>query len=206
MVDGGDRACAMEVSSHALSLNRVDGIRFAVGGVHQPHPGPPRLPLTTWRTTSSPSAGCSPAAGAERAVINVDDPYGDRLAAEFEAITFSATGDARADLRARRPPLRRRRVALSLRRPRRRGSTSSLPLPGRFNVENALCAIGCAVALGIELADAVAALADAERVPGRFEPVDEGQPFAVLVDYAHTPDSLENVLASARQITRPTAG
>ncbi len=53
----------------------------------------------------------------------------------------------------------------------------------------------------IELADAVAALADAERVPGRFEPVDEGQPFAVLVDYAHTPDSLENVLVSARQIT-----
>ena len=76
-----------------------------------------------------------------------------------------------------------------------------MPLPGRFNVENALCAIGVAVGLGIELADAVAALADADRVPGRFEPVDEGQSFAVLVDYAHTPDSLENVLVSARQIT-----
>ena len=78
-----------------------------------------------------------------------------------------------------------------------------LPLPGRFNVENALCALACALALGVGLGDAVAALADAERVPGRFEPIDEGQGFAVLVDYAHTPDSLENVLASARQITPP---
>ena len=77
----------------------------------------------------------------------------------------------------------------------------ALPLPGRFNVENALCAIAVAGALGVGLAEAAAALADADRVPGRFEPVDEGQPFAVLVDYAHTPDSLENVLASARQIT-----
>ena len=68
-------------------------------------------------------------------------------------------------------------------------------------MENALCAIACVGALGIPLDDAVAALAGAGRVPGRFEPVEEGQPFAVLVDYAHTPDSLENVLASARQIT-----
>ena len=81
----------------------------------------------------------------------------------------------------------------------------ALPLPGRFNVENALCALVVAVALGVGLADAAAALGDAERVPGRFEPVDEGQPFAVLVDYAHTPDSLENVLVSARQITPPEA-
>jgi UDP-N-acetylmuramoyl-L-alanyl-D-glutamate--2,6-diaminopimelate ligase len=76
-----------------------------------------------------------------------------------------------------------------------------LPLPGRFNVENALCALACAVELGIEPAVAIEALAGAERVPGRFEPLDEGQSFAVLVDYAHTPDSLENVLVAARQVT-----
>jgi UDP-N-acetylmuramoyl-L-alanyl-D-glutamate--2,6-diaminopimelate ligase len=75
------------------------------------------------------------------------------------------------------------------------------PLPGRFNVLNALGALACARALGVGLDVATAALASAGRVPGRFEPVDEGQPFAVLVDYAHTPDSLENVLRAARELT-----
>jgi UDP-N-acetylmuramoyl-L-alanyl-D-glutamate--2,6-diaminopimelate ligase len=75
------------------------------------------------------------------------------------------------------------------------------PLPGDFNVENALAALGAAKAMGLDLEQAAAALTAAERVPGRFEPIDEGQPFGVLVDYAHTPDSLENVLRAARKIT-----
>ena len=69
-----------------------------------------------------------------------------------------------------------------------------IPLPGDFNVANALAALGVAHALGLDLRGAAAALASAEQVPGRFESIDEGQPFAVVVDYAHTPDSLENVL------------
>ena len=68
-------------------------------------------------------------------------------------------------------------------------------------MSNALAAVASCVQLGIPLDDAVAALAGAERVPGRLEPVDEGQDFAVLVDYAHTPDSLENVLRAARELT-----
>src|SRR4029077_311834 len=100
---------------------------------------------------------------AERAVINVDDPYGDKLAAEFDAITFSASGAERADLRA---------VDLTFDASGSRFKCvgfgaeldATVPLPGRFNVENALCAVGIAVALGIELPDALAALADAERV------------------------------------------
>ena len=76
-------------------------------------------------------------------------------------------------------------------------------LPGLFNVSNALAAIGAARSLGVPLDTIVAAPGrGAGRVPGRFEPVDEGQHFAALVDYAHTPDSLENVLRAARQITR----
>jgi UDP-N-acetylmuramoyl-L-alanyl-D-glutamate--2,6-diaminopimelate ligase len=71
-----------------------------------------------------------------------------------------------------------------------------VPLPGRFNVANALGAWAAVRALGV----AVTALPESARVPGRFEPVDEGQPFAVLVDYAHTPDSLENVLRAAREL------
>jgi UDP-N-acetylmuramoyl-L-alanyl-D-glutamate--2,6-diaminopimelate ligase len=75
------------------------------------------------------------------------------------------------------------------------------PLPGRFNVSNTLAALAAADALGVGLEQAVAALADFRSAPGRFEPVDEGQDFAVLVDYAHTPDSLENVLRAARDLT-----
>ena len=75
------------------------------------------------------------------------------------------------------------------------------PLPGDFNVSNALAALGIAHALGLDVGRAAAALADVEQVPGRFEPIDEGQPFGVLVDYAHTPDSVENVLKAARRLT-----
>jgi UDP-N-acetylmuramoyl-L-alanyl-D-glutamate--2,6-diaminopimelate ligase len=74
-------------------------------------------------------------------------------------------------------------------------------LPGDFNVANALGAFAVATALGVDPAVVAVGLAGAKRVPGRFEPIDEGQDFAVLVDYAHTPDSLENVLRAARRLT-----
>jgi UDP-N-acetylmuramoyl-L-alanyl-D-glutamate--2,6-diaminopimelate ligase len=199
MADSGDRACAMEVSSHALSLNRVDGVRFAAGAFTNLtqdhldfHADMEDYFLAKRRLFEGGRA--------ERLIANLDDPYGDKLAAEFDVITFSASGSERADLRAL--DLVFDGTGSRFRLITADGELeASLPLPGRFNVENALCAVACALALGIGLGDAVAALADAERVPGRFEPVDEGQPFAVLVDYAHTPDSLENVLGSARQIT-----
>ena len=78
---------------------------------------------------------------------------------------------------------------------------AQVPMPGLFNVQNALCALAAVGCLGVSLEDGVAALAGFGRVPGRFEPVDEGQGFGVLVDYAHTPDSLENVLRAAREVT-----
>jgi UDP-N-acetylmuramoyl-L-alanyl-D-glutamate--2,6-diaminopimelate ligase len=199
MVEGGDRACAMEVSSHALALRRADGIRFAVAAFTNLtqdhldfHADMDDYFLAKRRLFESGRS--------ERGVINLDDPYGDRLAAEFEALTFSARGDERADYRALGPWFGPSGARFRCLAPEGEAEVA-LPLPGRFNIENALCAIACAGALGIALADAVAALASADRVPGRFEPVDEGQPFAVIVDYAHTPDSLENVLEAARQLT-----
>ncbi len=75
------------------------------------------------------------------------------------------------------------------------------PLPGRFNVLNVLGAFAAARALGVPVATCQAAIRSAGQVPGRFQAIDEGQPFAVLVDYAHTPDSLENVLRAARGLT-----
>jgi UDP-N-acetylmuramoyl-L-alanyl-D-glutamate--2,6-diaminopimelate ligase len=78
----------------------------------------------------------------------------------------------------------------------------SLPLPGRFNVANALGAVAATHALGADLDVLLTALERGVRVPGRFEPVQEGQDFAVLVDYAHTPDSLQNVLRAARELAQ----
>ena len=204
MLAAGDRAAALEVSSHALRLNRVDGVRFAVAAftnLTQDH-----LDFhTDMEDYFLAKRRLFEGDRADRAVINLDDPYGDRLAVEFDATTFSASGDERADIRALD-------VVFDASGSRFRCITPAaetdvvLPLPGRFNVENALCALASTAALGIELDQIVAALAGADRVPGRFEPIDEGQPFAVFVDYAHTPDSLENVLAAARQITTPGNG
>ncbi len=204
MLDAGDRAAAIEVSSHALSLNRADGIRFAVAAftnLTQDHLDFHKDMEEYFLAKRRLFQG----ARAEHAVVNLDDAYGDKLATEFDATTFSAAGNERADYRALE-------LAFDASGSRFRCVTPTsdvevaLPLPGRFNVENALCAFACTAALGIELDQIVAALTVAERVPGRFEPIDEGQPFAVLVDYAHTPDSLENVLIAARQITTPGSG
>ena len=199
MVDGGDRACAIEVSSHALALRRTDGIRFAVAAFTNLtqdhldfHADMEEYFLAKRRLFEGGRA--------ERAVINLDDPFGDKLAAEFEATTFSASGAERADLRALDLDFDAAGARFRLVEPGGEHEVD-LPLPGQFNVENALCALGVVAALGVGVAESVAALAGVARVPGRFEPVDEGQGFAVLVDYAHTPDSLENVLVAARQIT-----
>jgi UDP-N-acetylmuramoyl-L-alanyl-D-glutamate--2,6-diaminopimelate ligase len=199
MVELGDRACAMEVSSHALTLRRVDGIRFAVAAFTNLtqdhldfHADMEDYFLAKRRLFAATMA--------DRAVINVDDSYGDRLAAEFDPLTYSAAGAEGADLRAVETTYDATGSRFRLLAPGGEALVE-LPLPGQFNVANALCAIGCATSVGIELAIAVEALARVERVPGRFEPVDAGQPFAVIVDYAHTPDSLENVLAAARPLT-----
>jgi UDP-N-acetylmuramoyl-L-alanyl-D-glutamate--2,6-diaminopimelate ligase len=142
----------------------------------------------------------------ELAVVNIDDEYGARLAAEIEPlygeglVTVSTAGDERATLRARGVEFD---AAGS--RFRALGRLGELqvrtPLPGRFNVENSLIALALTTGLGVDPAAAAGALARAERVPGRLEPIDAGQRFAVLVDYAHTPDSLENVLHAAREMT-----
>ena len=208
MLDAGDRACAMEVSSHALRLGRADSIRFAVAvftNLTQDHldfhPGMEDY-FAAKRGLFLPDRGERPSL----AVVNLDDEYGRRLAGEIageygeDLVTFSAAGDDAATIRARSVEFdaggSRFTIAGAL------GDLAvEMPLPGHFNVENALAALAAAVALGAPPAAAAGALARAARVPGRLEPIVEGQPFAVLVDYAHTPDSLENVLRAARRLT-----
>jgi UDP-N-acetylmuramoyl-L-alanyl-D-glutamate--2,6-diaminopimelate ligase len=197
MLEGGDRACAMEISSHALELRRADGIHVAAAvftNLTQDHLDfhpdmeayfqAKRLlfssPLTTVR------------------IANADDAYGRRLAEEFAGtITFAL--EREADYRA--VDVHSSFTGSSFRALTPDGEFDvQLCLPGRFNVLNALAAWAAARTLGVGAEDIARALPEAGRVPGRFEPVDEGQPFAVLVDYSHTPDSLENALRAAREL------
>ncbi|HUH81085.1 MAG TPA: UDP-N-acetylmuramoyl-L-alanyl-D-glutamate--2,6-diaminopimelate ligase [Solirubrobacteraceae bacterium] len=206
MLDGGDRACAMEVSSHALELGRADAIEFAAAvftNLTQDHLDfHPTMEdyFRSKRLLFRPAAGEPPA----RSIVNVGDPYGRRLADELgDAVTFAI--DAEADYAAERIRCEPGRSSFTLSAEGRRRELE-LPLPGRFNVANALGALAAARALGIELEPLLAALEHGVSVPGRLEPVDEGQGFAVLVDYAHTPDSLANVLEAAREMTAGAPG
>jgi len=212
MLDGGDGACAMEVSSHALELGRVDGVHFAAAiftNLTQDH-----LDFHADMEEYF-QAKRRLFVGAERpgvCVVNVEDPYGQRLAAELpDVATFAVqrevaspsetAGGRPADYRARDVRMDFAGCRFTLHTPVGERQVS-LPLPGRFNVANALAALAATHAMGADLDVLVAALARGVRVPGRFEPVHEGQDFAVLVDYAHTPDSLENVLRAARELAR----
>lgn len=199
MLDAGDEACVMEVSSHALELARADAIHWSAAiftNLSQDHLDfhPDLEAYFTAKTRLFAAAGDAPK------VVDVDDPHGRRLAERYpDAITVAI--DA-ADARFRAEDVR---SDLS-------GSTFTVDgrelrttMPGRFNVRNALQAYVTARELGVDADVAAAALATAGGVPGRFESIAVGQPFAVLVDYAHTPDALDNVIRAARGLVDAAA-
>jgi UDP-N-acetylmuramoyl-L-alanyl-D-glutamate--2,6-diaminopimelate ligase len=191
MLDAGDAACVMEVSSHALALHRCDAIHFDVAlftNLTQDH-----LDFHGDMEEYFRSKRLLFEMGPRVAIVNADDPHGGRLAEEFECVTFSAAGGD-ADLVAGDVGLTPRGAEFVV----DGGIRVQTRLPGHFNVANALAAFAAATAMGIASDVAAAGLAGTAPPPGRFEPVDEGQGFTVLVDYAHTPDSLENVLRAAR--------
>ena len=212
MLDAGDEVCVMEVSSHALALHRADAIHFEVAlftNLTQDHldfHGDMEEYFRAKRLLFEMDPKTS--------IVNVDDAYGRRLAEEFDCVTFSAEG-AEADFEAHDvsfnatgaqfnvsgPPTGLKAEPGSAFSPVGSGIGVRTGLPGDFNVANARGAFAVATALGVSPEIAAAGLGRAERAPGRFEPVDEGQAFAVLVDYAHTPDSLQNVLQAARRLT-----
>jgi UDP-N-acetylmuramoyl-L-alanyl-D-glutamate--2,6-diaminopimelate ligase len=193
MLDAGDRAAAVEVSSHALELGRTAGIRWACRvftNLTQDHldfhPTMEDYFVAKRRLFTDGDAS---------SVINVDDEYGRRLADELEdAVTYAIDSDAA--YRAEDVHFDASGSSFTV-----RGVPVRIPFPGLFNVSNALAALAVGEQVGVPLEQGAGALVTAARVPGRFEPVDEGQPFTVLVDYAHTPDSLENVLRAARELT-----
>lgn len=208
MADSGDTACVMEVSSHALALGRCEAISFDVAiftNLSQDH-----LDFHSDMEDYFGAKRLLFESGPGHSVVNVDDEYGRRLAAEFESVTFSVEGRD-ADYMASGIEFDPAGSRYTLATPDGEFRAETR-LPGKFNVSNSVAAVAAAVCLGVDPPTAVAGLASAGPVAGRLEPVDEGQDFSVLVDYAHTPDSLVNVLeavgelASGRVITVVGAG
>jgi UDP-N-acetylmuramoyl-L-alanyl-D-glutamate--2,6-diaminopimelate ligase len=194
MLDAGDVACAMEISSHALELKRADGVQVRAAvftNLNQDHLD--FHPTMEDYFQAKRLLFASPLTS-ER-IVNADDPYGRRLIEEFDGtITFGI--EAEADYRAVDVSLDGSFTAVTP-----DGSFAArVPLPGRFNVSNALAAWAAARALGAPAEGLAASLAGAATAPGRFQPVQAGQPFEVVVDYAHKPGALEQVLLAAREL------
>jgi len=190
-------AVAMEVSSHALALGRVDGIRFDVAGftnLSQDH-----LDFhASMQDYEAAKASLFTPERARLAVVNTDDAAGRRIvrSTEVPLLTFGEDADWRASELDLRPDGSRFRLLgpdVDLH--------ASLRLPGAFNVSNALAALACLGAAQVPLDAAVRGIAELAGVPGRMELVDVGQPFLAIVDYAHTPDAVSRLLGAVRAVT-----
>jgi UDP-N-acetylmuramoyl-L-alanyl-D-glutamate--2,6-diaminopimelate ligase len=187
--DAGSVAVAMEVSSHALALDRVAGTHFRVSvftNLSQDH-----LDFhSTMEDYFAAKARLFEPEMTDAAVVSIDDPHGLLLqrAARVPTRTYSLADvtDLAVGAASSRGTWRGRRLVV--------------PLGGAFNVANALAALTAAVELGVDEDTALAGLAAAPPVPGRFESVEAGQPFRLIVDFAHTPDGIEQVLRAARGV------
>jgi UDP-N-acetylmuramoyl-L-alanyl-D-glutamate--2,6-diaminopimelate ligase len=192
--DAGVDVVAMEVSSHGLAMHRVDATWFAVAAFT--NLGQDHLDLHgTTEAYFAAKARLFTPAFTDLAVVDVDDPHGRLLRDAALVRTVGYSLDDATDLR-----LHPRGSSW-----RWRDAAMRLPIAGRFNVANAVGAATIAAELGIPISDIAAGLAAAPPVRGRFEPVDAGQPFGVVIDYAHTPDGLEHLLRAARELVVPGA-
>ena len=195
MRDGGCTHVVMEVSSHAIALDRVAGVRFDAAGftnLTEDHLDFHKTMDHYCDTKAELFRRC------EKGVINADDSYAQRFldAAACQVLTTAVAGEG--GLKAENLELRADGIDFTAVMNGEKVPVS-LGIPGRFTVYNALTVLGLAVSLGISLADSAAALADAPGVKGRVEVVPTpGTDYTVLIDYAHTPDGLENVLSSVR--------
>src|SRR5207248_4185268 len=200
LLDAGDRSCAVEATSHGSELGRLDGVRFSalaftnLGQDHLDFHG-------TFEHYYEAKRRLFVEGERPPAAVNVGDEHGRRLAGELRSLghepllTFGFVDDA--DIRPEHLELDEHGARL-----RAGGIELRTSLRGRFNVENVLAGVAVARLLGIE-DDSIGAGVEALRgVPGRFEAVEAGQPFAVVVDYSHKPDALENVLRTAREFAR----
>jgi UDP-N-acetylmuramoyl-L-alanyl-D-glutamate--2,6-diaminopimelate ligase len=199
MADAGVTKCALEVTSIGIESGRIEGIEFDVAlftNLTQDHLDYHRTMEDYYAAKKRLFTSSAPRA----AVVNVDDPFGRRLVEELPYTVLRYGLTAEADVVALEVVTERRGSSF-----RAVGCGLDLPLkvsiPGMFNVSNALGAASAAVKMGLPPEAIAEGVAGLPSVPGRFEPVDEGQPFLVVIDYAHTPDALANVLSAARELT-----
>ena len=196
-------ACVLEVSSHALTLGRVDGFTFDVGVFlnlgrdHLDFHGDVQSYFLAKAALFTPSR-------ARHAVVNADDTQGKALIEligdQIPVTTFSTAGRV-ADWRATNIRAHRLGTDLSVLMPDGRDLPLSVPLPGIFNVSNAVAVLAALAAAGFDPEEAAAGIASSPGVPGRMERIEEGQDFTVVVDYAHKPDAITAVLAALRPVT-----
>jgi len=196
MVTAGDRSVALEASSHGSALRRLDRVRFDVlvfTNLSQDHLDLHGTMEDYFQAKRRLFAGAQP----PPAAVNLGDDWGRRLAGDLEGLgrapllTFGLSDDAEVRPEALEVTARGSRF-------RAAGMTIETRLRGLFNVENVLGAIAAGILLDLDEEAIAGGISTVEAVPGRFEPIDEGQSFSVLVDYAHTPDSLDTVLRAAR--------
>ncbi|MFD8976677.1 MULTISPECIES: UDP-N-acetylmuramoyl-L-alanyl-D-glutamate--2,6-diaminopimelate ligase [unclassified Streptomyces] len=202
MRERGVEAVAMEVSSHALVLGRVDGCVFDVAVFNNLSPEHMEFHSDMEDYFRAKAALFTP----ERSrlgVVNADDAYGRRLAKEatVPVVTFSAEGRADADWRAEDLVLGSHDSTFTAVGPKGERISATAPLPGPFNVANTLAAIATLAAAGLEAKSAADGIAAVPGVPGRLERVEAGQPYLAVVDYAHKTDAVESVLRSLREVT-----
>ena len=188
----------MEVSSHALTLDRVGGVRFDVAAftnLTEDH-------LDFHKTMDAYcDAKAELFARCDRAVINIDDSYAYRMQ-EKAACPVIRTSCHVADLYATDVVMEAEGISFTAVAGEKRVPVS-LPIPGKFTVYNALSVIGIALQLGVSLEDSARALATVYGVKGRMEVVlTPGTPYSVLIDYSHTPDALENVITSVKNFCK----
>lgn len=199
MRDAGCRYAVMEVSSHAIALERIGGIHFAVAAftnLSEDHLDFHKTMDAYCDTKAQLFARC------DRAVINGDDPYAPRISAKAACPVLMTSCASQGELRAKNLELHSDSVTFdAVCGPEE--AAVRVPIPGRFTVYNALTALGIAHQLGVSLQAAAGALADVKGIRGRVEVVPTpGKPYTVLIDYAHTPDGLENVLRSVRDFCK----
>jgi UDP-N-acetylmuramoyl-L-alanyl-D-glutamate--2,6-diaminopimelate ligase len=198
MRERGVTAVAMEVSSHALVLGRVDGLVFDVAAftnLSQDH-----LDFhPTMADYEAAKAQLFTPARSRHGVLNCDDPAGRRIR-HTSQIPITTYGED-SDWRTRAVDLRADGSSFRLLGPDGTDTRVEVQLPGAFNVANAVCAIATLVTAGIDVEDAVRGVGELGGVPGRMERVDAGQPFLALVDYAHTPEAVTTLLTTVRQVT-----
>jgi UDP-N-acetylmuramoyl-L-alanyl-D-glutamate--2,6-diaminopimelate ligase len=201
MVGKGQKACVMEVSSHALALDRVYGIKFRAAAFlnltrdHLDFHGEEDKYMEAKGTLfrELPFSSTS--------VINIDDPHSEYFIEQAKHANLLTFGwNEQADIHPLEAELGPNGTKVNFSSPKGKFQCT-IPIPGRYNVSNAMAGAGIALSCGLPISAIMIGIENLPQVRGRFESVREGQDFSVIIDYAHTPDALERILSSAREIT-----